>query len=161
MIHPFILSGGAGTRLWPASRKAFPKPFMPLVDGQTLFGKTIERIKYVPGVAPLTVITNESLRFLTADALYSSQSKQSRLLLEPAGKNTAAAIVLAALDLQARAGSDALMLVLPADHLIANVTAFAEAVQVAAAVANLDWLVTFGITPNAAETGFGYIERDA
>ncbi|ACX95343.1 mannose-1-phosphate guanylyltransferase/mannose-6-phosphate isomerase [Halothiobacillus neapolitanus] len=161
MIYPFILSGGAGTRLWPASRKAFPKPFMPLVDGQTLFDKTIERIKQLPSAGPLTVITNESLRFLTADALRGSVAKQPRLLLEPTGKNTAAAIALAALDLQIRAGSDALMLILPADHLIAEVGAFSEAVQVAENVANQDWLVTFGITPQSPETGFGYIERDA
>ncbi|MDY0147375.1 MAG: sugar phosphate nucleotidyltransferase, partial [Halothiobacillus sp.] len=151
MIYPFILSGGAGTRLWPASRKAFPKPFMPLVDGQTLFDKTVERIKQIPSVAPLTVITNESLRFLTADALRGSSATQPRLLLEPTGKNTAAAIALAALDLQIRAGSDALMLVLPADHLIADVGAFSEAVQVAKNVANHDWLVTFGIAPRSEE----------
>jgi len=161
MIYPFILSGGAGTRLWPASRKAFPKPFMPLVDGQTLFDKTIARIKQIPSTAPLSVITNESLRFLTADALRRSVAKQPRLLLEPTGKNTAAAIALAALDLQVRAGSDALMLILPADHLIAEVGAFSEAVQVAENVANQNWLVTFGIAPQSPETGFGYIERDA
>ncbi len=161
MIYPFILSGGAGTRLWPASRQTFPKPFMPLMDGETLFDKTVNRVSQLPDVAPLTVITNESLRFITADALHSSKINLPRLLLEPVGKNTAAAIALAALDLQARTSADALMLVLPADHLIENQAAFTQAVLTAAITARQGWLVTFGIEPKAPETGFGYIERDA
>ncbi len=161
MIYPFILSGGAGTRLWPASRQTFPKPFMPLMDGETLFDKTVSRVSQLPDIAPLTVITNESLRFITADALHASKINLPRLLLEPVGKNTAAAIALAALDLQARTSADALMLVLPADHLIENQSAFTQAVHTAAITARQGWLVTFGIEPKTPETGFGYIERAA
>lgn len=159
MIYPFILSSGAGTRLWPVSRKAFPKPFMPLTDGETLFDKTVVRLASLHDAGAVTVITNESLRFLTADALHRTGVQHSRLLLEPSSKNTAAAIALAALDLKSRVGADALMLVLPADHLIENTVVFAERVHAASQVASQDWLVTFGIAPHAPETGFGYIEQ--
>ena len=159
MLHPVIMSGGAGTRLWPASRKAYPKPFLPLADNETLFDKTVQRAQQLPGAAGISVVTNESLRFLTADALARNvSSEQARLLLEPVGKNTAAAVALAALDLQARVGRDAIMLVLPADHLIADTAAFNRAVQAAYSAAEAGWLVTFGIKPEHPETGFGYIE---
>ena len=158
-LIPVILSGGAGTRLWPVSRRAFPKPFMRLASGESLLGRTLKRALAVTDGGEVVTVTGADYRFLTADeyARSTQQDFRSRLLLEPAGRNTAPAIVLAALDIAARHGEDAQLLVLPADHLIDDVDAFVRDVAAARVLAAQGFLVTFGIVPTAPETGFGYI----
>ncbi|MCB1567937.1 MAG: mannose-1-phosphate guanylyltransferase/mannose-6-phosphate isomerase [Xanthomonadales bacterium] len=160
---PVILSGGAGTRLWPVSRRAFPKPFMRLPDGDSLLGLALQRALAVMEGEEVITVTSADYRFLTQDEYVRSSDRRfvSRLLLEPAGRNTAPAIVLAALDVQARYGDAAQLLVLPADHLIADVDSFARDVAKARTLAAAGHLVTFGIQPTAPETGFGYIRAGA
>ena len=152
-VVPVILSGGAGTRLWPLSRETAPKPFMPLPDGETLLAKTVQRATSLPGVAGLVTVTNRDYYFRTKDVyagLGAAAPRDATYLLEPFGRNTAPAVALAALLVQARHGSDAVMLVLAADHLIRDQAAFGAAVAVAAALAREGRLVTFGITPDAS-----------
>lgn len=158
MLIPVILSGGAGTRLWPASREAAPKPFLTLPDGQSLLHKTLVRALKLPHVHSVATITNREYFFSTQDT-YTKIKPHAKLhyLLEPVGRNTAPAIAMAALALQAEYGDDACLLILPADHLIQNEGAFADAVTGAYAAAQTGQLVTFGIAPTHAETGFGYI----
>lgn len=165
MLIPVILSGGAGTRLWPVSREAHPKPFMRLADGQSLLQKTFIRAAALDGVQEILTITNRDYYFQTRDE-YEIASKvapdaRPSFLLEPVGRNTAPAIALGAFQIAEQFGADALMLVLPADHLIENQQAFAQAVKQASALAENGKLVTFGIVPAAPETGFGYIECGA
>ena len=163
MLIPVIICGGAGTRLWPVSREAHPKPFMPLPDGQNLLQKTLLRALSLDGVSEVMTVTNRELFFKTEDeyrALKSSAPSCLSYVLEPFGRNTAAAVLSAALQLQQAHGPNALMLVLPADHLIQHNDAFASAVRNAAKLASAGWLVTFGIQPQYPETGFGYIESD-
>ncbi len=160
-IIPVILSGGAGTRLWPLSREAAPKPFMPLPDGETLLGKTGQRAVTLPNTRGLITVTNRDYYFHTKDVyagLGAAEPKEACYLLEPFGRNTAPAIAVAALLVRARYGDDAVMLVLAADHLIRDQAAFAVAVELAATQARAGRLATFGITPTLPETGFGYIE---
>ena len=159
-LVPIILSGGAGTRLWPLSREAAPKPFMPLPDGETLLAKTAARASALPDVAGLVTITNRDYYFHTKDVYAAAGIDLPRwmYLLEPFGRNTAPAVALGALYADARFGADATLLVLPADHLIRDVDAFAAAVEQATALAHAGWLVTFGIAPSHPETGYGYIE---
>ncbi len=162
MLIPVILSGGAGTRLWPVSREAHPKPFIVLPDGQSLMQKTLLRAAALKPDSILT-ITNRDYFFITRDA-YAEVAPAAGIaldyLLEPAGRNTAPAIAAGALRIRDMFGDAATMLVLPSDHLIGDVAAFAEAVQAACELAQQGYLVTFGITPTGAETGFGYIEAD-
>jgi mannose-1-phosphate guanylyltransferase / mannose-6-phosphate isomerase len=164
MLIPVILSGGAGTRLWPVSRQAYPKPFMQLGDGESLLYKTFDRALAVVQGGKVVTVTSRDHRFLTRDE-YARHPRaaqvEQRFLLEPAGRNTAPAILLAALDVQALHGGEALMLVLPADHLIRDVGAFAADVGSAAALARDGHLVTFGIVPTHPEPGFGYIHAGA
>jgi len=162
MAHfvPVILSGGAGSRLWPVSREALPKPFIKLVDGETLLAKTLRRaLACADGNGVLTV-TNRDYFFLTRDEYAATKHAGAQLdfLLEPVSRNTAPAICAAALDVSKRHGKDAVILVLPADHLIKDEKAFATAVGEAKKLAEQGWLVTFGIEPTRAETGFGYVE---
>ena len=162
MLIPVILSGGAGTRLWPVSREAHPKPFIVLPDGQSLMQKTLLR---AAGLKPdsILTITNRDYFFITRDA-YAEMALAPGIaldyLLEPVGRNTAPAIAAGALRLREQFGDDAIMLVLPSDHLIHDVTAFADAVRSACTLADQGYLVTFGIVPTGPETGFGYIEAD-
>lgn len=158
-LFPVILSGGSGTRLWPLSRAALPKQFLPLTGEQSLLQNTVARAMALPGnvTAPL-VICNQEHRFLVAEQLRHIDISDASILLEPVGRNTAPAIAVAALWLT-RHTSDALMLVMPADHRIENETAFAEAVATARYAASQGYLTTFGIRPHAPETGFGYIQR--
>jgi len=154
-LLPVVLAGGSGTRLWPLSRPAYPKQFAPLVHGRSLFELTLERVAAVTERAPL-VVTNEAHRFMAAEALRSGGVDGAPLLLEPAGRNTAPAIALAAHEARAD-GGDPTLLVLPSDHLIGDVGRFAEAVDRAAAEAIDGALVTFGVAPDAPVTGYGYI----
>jgi mannose-1-phosphate guanylyltransferase / mannose-6-phosphate isomerase len=156
---PVILSGGAGTRLWPVSREALPKPFIKLPDGESLLVKTLLRATALPDVTGVLTVTNRDHYFLTRDE-YDLERELPPLdyLLEPFGRNTAPAIAAAALHIAAHHGLDAIMLVLPADHLISDQAAFVTAVTNARQLAGENWLVTFGVKPTAPETGFGYIE---
>lgn len=159
---PVILSGGAGTRLWPVSREALPKPFIKLPDGESLLQKTLRRASALPAVSAVLTVTNRDHFFLTRDE-YGAAADLPPLdyLLEPFGRNTAPAIAAATLQVAGCFGAETLMLVLPADHLIGDLDAFGAAVGQARQLAGEGWLVTFGIRPTAPETGFGYIEAGA
>ena len=158
MIVPVILSGGAGTRLWPVSRRTHPKPFMKLADGQTLAGATIKRALAVADSGTTLTVTSRDHYFLTRD-IYQEVAPhgQHHFLLEPEGRNTAPAIVAAALWVASRFGEEAQLLVMPADHLIRDMAAFSEAVDTAKALAQSGWLTCLGIEPTHPETGYGYI----
>jgi mannose-1-phosphate guanylyltransferase len=153
-----ILAGGAGTRLWPLSREAAPKPFMLLPDGETLLAKTAARALALPGVAALLTVTNRDYYFHTKDTYSGVLAGSAVYLLEPFGRNTAPAVALGALCAKARGLGDCVLLVMPADHLIRDQHAFGCAVERARRLAASGRLVTFGIAPTHPETGFGYIE---
>ncbi len=159
-IIPVILCGGAGSRLWPVSRELHPKPFIRLSDGQTLLQKTFLRAAGLPNIDEILTVTNRELFFKTEDAFreVAQTHLTTSFILEPFGRNTAAAIAMAALQLASVYENEVLMLVLPADHLISDQEAFADAVARAQALALSGKLVTFGIEPEHAETGYGYIE---
>jgi mannose-1-phosphate guanylyltransferase/mannose-6-phosphate isomerase len=164
MLIPVILSGGAGTRLWPVSRSAYPKPFMRMHDGESLLYKTLSRALRVASDGNVLTVTGRDYYFLNRDEYVRhphANVDKLRFLLEPAGRNTAPAIVLAALHVREHFGADATLLILAADHLIENVDAFVADVAKAEALAQDGWLVTFGIPPKAPDTGFGYIRRGA
>ena len=161
-LIPVILSGGAGTRLWPQSRELHPKPFMRLADGESLLTKTFLRAVDLPGVAEIVTVTNREHYFHTRNEYQPALDGRSKLktgfLLEPLGRNTAPAVAMAAMAVRERYGDDAVMLILAADHLIASQPGFFAAVAAAQGQAQTGDLVTFGILPTAPETGFGYIE---
>lgn len=162
-LIPTILCGGAGSRLWPVSRELHPKPFIRLADGQSLLQKAWLRGVALPDVAETLTVTNRELFFKTEDEYREAASTQNKVLansfiLEPFGRNTAPAIAAAALHVAASHGEDALLLVLAADHLITDQSAFARAVAEAMKLAAQGKLVTFGIKPESPETGYGYIE---
>ena len=158
MLHPVVLSGGSGTRLWPLSRQNQPKQFLALIGEHSLYQETVLRASRLPGAAAPVTVCAEDHRFMVGEQLAAVGLANGGILLEPAARNTAPAIALAALHLLAR-DRDASMLVLPADHLIEDEAAFREAVAGANAHASDDSLVTFGIRPDYAETGYGYIRR--
>jgi|TARA_R110001632_G_scaffold60284_2_gene146317 mannose-1-phosphate guanylyltransferase len=156
-IIPVILSGGVGSRLWPLSREHFPKQCLPLTDTQySLLQQTVNRICALDVSAPI-VVCNEDHRFLIAQQLQSIGVKKSSIVLEPKGRNTAPAIALAALEALRSQSGDALMLVLPADHVIRDLAAFETTINQAVELAKQDALVTFGVKPTRPETGYGYI----
>jgi len=159
-LVPIILSGGRGARLWPVSRELHPKPFIRLDDGESLLQKAFIRAATLPDVREVLTVTNRDLYFKTADEYADVNRGQMSLgfILEPAGRNTAPAIAAAALAAAKRFGDDTVLLVLTADHLIADVPAFTTAVEQAMALAAQGRVVTFGIRPDAPETGYGYIE---
>lgn len=161
-LVPVIMSGGAGSRLWPLSREAFPKPFIELPDGETLIGKTYRRVAALDGVSHILTVTGRDFLFLTVDAYADTGAphRANTFLLEPMGRDTAAAMALATLQATEAFGEDATLLFLPADHLIADEAAFARAVERSVTLAGQGKIVTFGIVPERAETAFGYIETD-
>jgi mannose-1-phosphate guanylyltransferase len=152
-IHPVILCGGSGTRLWPLSCKQAPKPFLSLVGEETLFEEAVRRVSQDDRFAHITVVAGAAHGGLISAQL--AGAPDTRLIVEPAGRNTAPAIALAA----ALLPNDAVMLVCPSDHHIADADAFREATVAAAALARDDYLVSFGIAPTHPETGYGYLEH--
>ena len=158
-ITPVILSGGAGTRLWPLSRELYPKQLLALIGKNTMLQETLLRLRGLETAAPV-IVCNEAHRFLVAEQLRALGTTPGAIVLEPAGRNTAPAIALAALAaLKAAPGSDPVLLVLPADHVIRDVEPFRVAVRAALAAAEQGQLVTFGVVPRTAETAYGYIHR--
>lgn len=153
-IVPVILCGGSGTRLWPRSRARHPKPFLPLVGDETLFGETVLRCADSARFAEPLVVTGAA-HLGHVEASLTRLGRAARIVVEPEAKNTAAAIALAALSLP----DDAVMLVCPSDHHIADTVAFGEAAAAGAELAGQGWLVAFGIEATAPETGFGYIKQ--
>src|SRR5579864_1168946 len=163
MLTPVILSGGAGTRLWPLSRELYPKQLLALTGERTMLQQTALRLEGLSAISPV-VVCNEAHRFLVAEQLRQIRIEPKSLVLEPFGRNTAPAIALAAHAAlksvaASDAGADPVLLVLPADHVIRDVPAFQKAVRVALSAAVQGKLVTFGIVPSAPETGYGYIQR--
>jgi mannose-1-phosphate guanylyltransferase/mannose-6-phosphate isomerase len=159
MLQPVILSGGSGSRLWPVSREHYPKQFLRLnSDRHSLLQETALRLPATDEVAGPLVVCNEEHRFLVAEQLMDIGCRPARILLEPVGRNTAPAVALAALVAEARDPAT-LLLVMPADHAIDDVAAFTAAVQQGRVLAQQGHLVTFGITPSRAHTGYGYIQR--
>jgi mannose-1-phosphate guanylyltransferase / mannose-6-phosphate isomerase len=158
MLIPMILSGGSGTRLWPISRRNLPKQFLSLAGTQTLFQQTALRANALAGAAPPVVVAADDHRFLAAEQLQEIDLHGANILLEPMARNTAPAIAVGALQALQR-HADAVLLVLPADHLIGDAAVFADAVAKAMPAARAGSLVTFGIRPDRPETGFGYIRR--
>lgn len=160
MIIPVILSGGAGTRLWPVSREGHPKPFIRLADGESLLHKTYRRAAQIATQGDIVTVTNRDYYFQSKDELLASRATDlfPHFILEPFGRNTAPAIAAAALALRESHGDAAIMVVMAADHLIRDEKAFSEDVHIAAKLAAEGRLVTFGIRPDRPETGFGYIE---
>jgi mannose-1-phosphate guanylyltransferase/mannose-6-phosphate isomerase len=154
-IKPVILCGGSGTRLWPLSRESFPKQFIPLIDGQSLLGLTINRVK---SLGSAICVTNEEHRFLVQELLKdASNSLDASIFLEPAGRNTAAAMASAAL-MPGVADSD-LLLFLPSDHFVPDVDAFISTMQLGVTAAKEGYIVTFGVQPSFPSTAYGYIQR--
>ena len=157
VIHPVILSGGSGSRLWPLSRSLFPKQLLALAGERSLIQDTVLRTESAGFAQPL-IICNTEHRFLIAEQLRETNVSPQAIVLEPVGRNTAPAAAIAALMI-AEKDPDGLLLLMPADHIVRNRTAFLEAVSRAAKCAQQDRLVTFGITPDSPETGYGYIRR--
>jgi len=157
MLIPVLLSGGVGSRLWPVSRELYPKQFLPLTGDCSLLTQTLQRAAGITGISEPIVVCNDEHRFLVAEQLRQSAVKPLAILLEPEGKNTAPAVAAAALRAQ-QIDPKALLLVLPADHVIRQPDVFAAAVVQSMDAANSGSLVTFGIVPNAPEIGYGYIQ---
>lgn len=160
MIVPVILSGGSGTRLWPLSRKLYPKQLLPLVGEHTMLQDTVRRLDGLESLAAPMVVCNESHRFLVAEQLRNLGVEHQGILLEPVGRNTAPAVAVAAMHLLVKGddnAADDILLVLPADHVIRDQAAFRAAVTAGAKAAAEGALVTFGVVPDAPETGYGYI----
>jgi mannose-1-phosphate guanylyltransferase / mannose-6-phosphate isomerase len=160
MIIPVILSGGSGTRLWPLSRAMYPKQLLPLFGEKTMLQDTALRVSRIAGIAPVICVCNEEHRFLVAEQLRQIDAGNATIILEPFGRNTAPAVAVAALMLAGR-HPDALMLVMPADHVILDLEAFAESIEAGCSAAQSGRLVTFGVVPDAPETGYGYIRAQS
>jgi mannose-1-phosphate guanylyltransferase / mannose-6-phosphate isomerase len=159
-VVPVVLSGGAGTRLWPLSREMYPKQLLALVGKHTMLQDTCARLAGIAGAGPPLIVCNEAHRFIVAEQLRALELPVAAILLEPVGRNTAPAVALAAL--KARDGDpDATLVVAPADHVIRDVRGFQQAAAVAISQAQAGALVTFGIVAHAPETGYGYIRRGA
>ncbi len=160
MIQPVILAGGTGSRLWPMSRELYPKQLLNLTEDCSLLQSTLKRVNNLPDALPPVVVVGEDHRFLALSQVNElGLSEQIEIILEPVGRNTAPAICAAALLCQSRSDEDIVLLVLPADHLIRRQDDFHRAVAQGSELASQGKLVTFGITPHAPETGYGYIEQ--
>ncbi|HYS45361.1 MAG TPA: sugar phosphate nucleotidyltransferase, partial [Rhizomicrobium sp.] len=159
LIYPVILSGGTGSRLWPLSRSLFPKQLLALAGDRSLIQDTVLRAKGAEFAPPL-IVCNTEHRFLIAEQMREAGIAPQVIVLEPMGRNTAPAAAIAALILS-QSDPEAVMLLMPADHIVQNRAAFLRAVALAAAAAQQDHLVTFGIRPDSPETGYGYIRRGA
>jgi mannose-1-phosphate guanylyltransferase/mannose-6-phosphate isomerase len=158
-IHPVILSGGSGSRLWPLSREHYPKPLLQLTSEKTLLQETACRLDDLADIGPAVYVCNEEHRFLLAEQITDLGKTPATIILEPEGRNTAPALTLAALFL-AEEDPESMMVVMPADHVIRDGEAFVEAVAKGCPRAGEGSLVTFGVVPDVAETGYGYIKRD-
>jgi mannose-1-phosphate guanylyltransferase/mannose-6-phosphate isomerase len=168
MLIPLILSGGSGTRLWPLSRELYPKQLLPLVGKLTMLQDTVARVQGLPDVSAPVVVCNDSHRFMVAEQLREAGIPAQAIILEPVGRNTAPAVAIVALFAVERARTardggdpDPVLLVLPADHVLRDVPAFQHAIQTGRVAAEQGKLVTFGVVPDRAETGYGYIRRAA
>jgi len=161
-IHPIILSGGSGTRLWPLSRSMYPKQFIRLLDGQgpTFLGSTLGRLRPEAGFAAPTLISNNNHRFLVREELEQANLSANEIILEPVARNTAPAIAVAALAVM-ETDPDGILVVMPSDHAIQDEARFVEAVRLAANVAAHGKLVLFGIKPTSPRTEYGYIRQGA
>ena len=157
-IYPVILAGGSGTRLWPLSRKSYPKQFSRLMGAQSLFQQSATRLSG-EGIAPPVILTASPFRFIVTEQLAEAGVDATDILIEPQGKNTGPAILAAALHLSAK-DPDAVMLIAPSDHIIPDAAAFKTAVEAGMAAVREGRLVTFGITPDRPETGYGYLELE-
>lgn len=157
MIIPVILCGGSGTRLWPFSRKAYPKQLLSLSDGFSMLQETVQRLQHMPDLAAPIVICSEAHRFVVAEQLLEIGIQDPKIILEPLAKNTAPAAAIAALEVD----GDAILLVLPADHQIAHPEKFCHAVTNSKQAVDAGYLVTFGVMPERPETGYGYIKTAA
>jgi mannose-1-phosphate guanylyltransferase/mannose-6-phosphate isomerase len=157
-VIPVILSGGAGTRLWPLSREMYPKQLLALTGKQTMLQDTVNRLRAIAGAMPPIVVCNEAHRFTVAEQIHALDVHPSAILLEPAGRNTAPAVALAALKAMA-IDPEATLVVAPADHVIRDVRKFQQAADIAVGLAQHDKLITFGIVAHSPETGYGYIRR--
>src|SRR5262245_39969920 len=160
-LVPVILSGGAGTRLWPLSRELLPKQLLSLTSERTMLQETAARLAGFAGAVGPVVVCNEAHRFLVAEQLREMQLAPSAILPEPVGHNTAPAIALAAHAAGAAYHEYVLLLVLPADHTLRDPAAFQGAIRLAAAAGEKGKLVAFGIVARSPETGYGYIRRGA
>ena len=158
-IHPVLLCGGTGTRLWPLSRKSHPKQFAKLIGEESLFQSSARRLSG-PGFAPPSVMVGSDYRFMVVEQLAAVEIAPQQILVEPSARNTAAAICAAAVALDIKNG-DNLMLVAPSDHVIPGVDRFRDAVESAVPTALAGQIVTFGIRPDRAETGYGWLELTA
>ena len=159
MILPVILSGGAGTRLWPLSRELYPKQLLPLASDKTMLQETLLRLDGVDHLESPLIVCNEAHRFMVAEQVRQLDKQTHSIILEPCGRNTAPAVAIAALYGEAQ-GEDPILLVLPADHLIRNIDEFQRIVQLGAEQAEQGTLVTFGIVATQPETGYGYIRAN-
>lgn len=158
-LVPVILSGGAGTRLWPLSRELLPKQLLALTGELTMIQETVARLAGFPGATGPVIVCNEAHRFLVAEQMREMRVPPMSILLEPIGRNTAPAIALAAHAVLAQGGEDAMMLVLPADHVLQDLAAFQAAIRLAVPAGEQGKLVAFGIVARAPETGYGYLKR--
>jgi len=154
-IQPIILSGGSGTRLWPLSRELYPKQLLPLITENSMLQETVARLNGLADIAEPVVVCNEEHRFMVAEQLRALDKPAKNILLEPTGRNTAPALTLAALKTE----PESILLVMPADHVFQDINSFQQAVITAAGLALENYIVTFGIQPVKAETGYGYIRK--
>ena len=158
MITPVVLAGGSGTRLWPLSRQLYPKQFMQLVEPHTLLQSTLLRLSPLDGIQPPIIICNDEHRFIVAEQLREIGIKPQAIVLEPVGRNTAPAIAVAGLMAYSKQ-EDSILLVLPADHYIEDRQGLAQTVTQGLRFAQKGRMVTFGVVPQAPETGYGYIRK--